>query len=237
MMYSIILIKYFILFMITKSLKINYRMPILTVLFFLISFLYIPKNLFSQENTFTLSGMVTELESGENIIGVPVALYKDTTEKRAVRGALSNKFGFYSIPKLEVGEYFMVVSGVGYETSTKKIIINSDSIINVKLNIQPTLAAEVVITADRISEPINRISTVEVKPDFIKTSTGFGTYGARLEDVKLMKETVGYDVKIKAAGGIKDLKTMLAMIEAGAKRIGTSSGISIMKEYQEYLNQ
>lgn len=77
----------------------------------------------------------------------------------------------------------------------------------------------------------------EVKPDFIKTSTGFGPYGARLEDVKLMKDTVGSSVKIKAAGGIKDLKTMLAMIEVGAKRIGTSSGISIIKEYQEYLNQ
>ena len=59
----------------------------------------------------------------------------------------------------------------------------------------------------------------EVKPDFIKTSTGFGTGGATVEDVKLMKSVVGDEVKVKAAGGIRDLKTALAMIEAGAEEI------------------
>ena len=71
----------------------------------------------------------------------------------------------------------------------------------------------------------------EVKPDFIKTSTGFGTGGATVEDVKLMKSVVGDDVKVKAAGGIKDLKTALAMIEAGAERLGTSAGVAIVEEY------
>lgn len=70
-----------------------------------------------------------------------------------------------------------------------------------------------------------------VKPDFIKTSTGFGTGGATLEDVKLMRAHTDPDVQIKAAGGVRDLETALAMIEAGATRIGTSSGVAIMESY------
>lgn len=73
----------------------------------------------------------------------------------------------------------------------------------------------------------------EVKPDFIKTSTGFGTGGATVEDVKLMKSVVGDEVKVKAAGGIRDLKTALAMIEAGAERLGTSAGVAIAEEYMK----
>ena len=73
----------------------------------------------------------------------------------------------------------------------------------------------------------------KVKPDFIKTSTGFVTGGATLEDVKLMKSVVKDEVKVKAAGGIRDLDTFLAMVEAGAERIGTSAGIEIMNEYDK----
>lgn len=72
----------------------------------------------------------------------------------------------------------------------------------------------------------------EVKPDFIKTSTGFGTGGATLEDVKLMVETVEGQVKVKAAGGIRDWKTCKAMIDAGAQRIGTSSSLKILEEFE-----
>lgn len=68
----------------------------------------------------------------------------------------------------------------------------------------------------------------KVEPDFIKTSTGFGTSGAKVEDVRLMKETVGPTVKVKAAGGIRNTDDFLAMIEAGAERIGTSAGVKII---------
>ncbi|MBT2732253.1 deoxyribose-phosphate aldolase [Carnobacterium sp. ISL-102] len=71
-----------------------------------------------------------------------------------------------------------------------------------------------------------------VKPNFVKTSTGFGTGGATIEDVRLMKETVGANVKVKAAGGIRDFATAKAMVEAGAERLGTSSGIQIINEYK-----
>ena len=70
----------------------------------------------------------------------------------------------------------------------------------------------------------------EVKPDFIKTSTGFGTGGATLEDVALMKKYVGNQVEVKAAGGIRDAETFIKMIQAGATRIGTSSGVKIIQE-------
>lgn len=73
----------------------------------------------------------------------------------------------------------------------------------------------------------------EVKPDFIKTSTGFGTSGATAEAVKLMKDTVGADVKVKAAGGIRSWETCKAMIDAGAERIGTSSTLKILQEFDE----
>lgn len=72
----------------------------------------------------------------------------------------------------------------------------------------------------------------KVKPDFVKTSTGFGTKGATVEDVKLMKSVVGDTVKVKAAGGIRDLDTALKMIDAGAERLGTSSGIKIIQEME-----
>ena len=64
--------------------------------------------------------------------------------------------------------------------------------------------------------------------EFIKTSTGFSTGGATVADVKLMRETVGPEMGVKAAGGVRDFATACAMIEAGANRIGTSSAAKIL---------
>lgn len=69
-----------------------------------------------------------------------------------------------------------------------------------------------------------------VKPDFVKTSTGFGTAGAKVEHVKLMKQYAGADVQVKAAGGIRSYEDAKAMIEAGATRLGTSAGIKIIED-------
>ena len=73
---------------------------------------------------------------------------------------------------------------------------------------------------------------LKVSPDFIKTSTGFGTGGATVEDVRLMKSVVGDAVKVKAAGGIRDFDTAMAMVEAGAERLGTSAGVELMKHFE-----
>ena len=70
---------------------------------------------------------------------------------------------------------------------------------------------------------------VEAGAHFVKTSTGFSKSGATLEDVKLLREEVGKDLGVKASGGIRDAVTALAMIEAGATRLGTSNGVAIVK--------
>ncbi|MCE1206422.1 MAG: deoxyribose-phosphate aldolase [Spirochaetia bacterium] len=67
---------------------------------------------------------------------------------------------------------------------------------------------------------------------FVKTSTGFGTGGATVEDIALMRKTVGSAMKVKASGGIRTLQDALAMLKAGADRIGASAGVSIVSEIE-----
>ncbi|WP_099468928.1 deoxyribose-phosphate aldolase [Konateibacter massiliensis] len=69
----------------------------------------------------------------------------------------------------------------------------------------------------------------KAEADFVKTSTGFSTGGATTADVKLMRETVGAEIGVKASGGIRDRKTAEAMAEAGANRLGTSATVDIIK--------
>ena len=71
---------------------------------------------------------------------------------------------------------------------------------------------------------------VKAEADFVKTSTGMSTSGAKVEDVKLMRTVVGPKVGVKAAGGIRTAKDTLAMIGAGANRIGASASVAIVKE-------
>lgn len=66
--------------------------------------------------------------------------------------------------------------------------------------------------------------------DFVKTSTGFSTGGATVEDIKLMRKTVGPTIGVKASGGVRDLDTSLKMIEAGATRIGASASVNIVND-------
>jgi deoxyribose-phosphate aldolase len=70
----------------------------------------------------------------------------------------------------------------------------------------------------------------EADADFVKTSTGFFGGKATVEDVRLMRQTVGKDMGVKAAAGIRTLEDALAMIEAGANRIGTSTAVAILEE-------
>ena len=74
--------------------------------------------------------------------------------------------------------------------------------------------------------------SVLAKADFVKTSTGFSTGGATVEDVKLMRSTVGPEMGVKASGGVRSLEDLTAMKEAGATRIGASSGVAIMNGLQ-----
>ncbi len=91
---------------------------------------------------------------------------------------------------------------------------------------------KVIIETCLLSES-EKISACELSRDagahFVKTSTGFSTGGATVEDVALMKKTVGGLLQVKASGGVRSYEDALAMIKAGATRIGTSSGVAILK--------
>lgn len=86
---------------------------------------------------------------------------------------------------------------------------------------------ETGLLTDEEKETASRLC-VEAGADYVKTSTGFGPGGATVEDIALMRKTVGEQVGVKASGGVRDREAALAMIEAGASRIGTSSGVSIV---------
>jgi len=107
--------------------------------------------------------------------------------------------------------------------------------IEAELSMAKVIASDVCLkvileTCYLTDEEIIKVCEIAMKHDidFIKTSTGFGTSGATLHHVKLMKATVGDAVKIKASGGIRDAVTAQQYIDAGASRIGTSSGIKIV---------
>jgi len=70
---------------------------------------------------------------------------------------------------------------------------------------------------------------VKAGADFVKTSTGFGTGGATVEDIRLMRQTVGPKLGVKASGGVRTAADMDAMVEAGATRIGTSGGVALVQ--------
>ena len=73
-------------------------------------------------------------------------------------------------------------------------------------------------------------AVLDAKADFVKTSTGFSVAGATVEDVKLMKSVVGTQALVKAAGGVRTYDDLIAMIEAGADRIGTSAGVQLLNK-------
>jgi deoxyribose-phosphate aldolase len=92
---------------------------------------------------------------------------------------------------------------------------------------------KVIIEAGVLTDPEKEKAARIVKAcgaDFVKTSTGFGYGGATVEDVKLLRKVVGEGFGVKASGGIRDYRNALELIQAGANRIGTSSGVKIVEE-------
>lgn len=101
----------------------------------------------------------------------------------------------------------------------------------IKEAISPTLLKVIIETCYLTDEEkINAcLAAKKAKADYVKTSTGFGTGGAKPEDVALMRKTVGPDMGVKASGGIHNLEEAKAMVEAGASRLGTSASIAIVE--------
>lgn len=97
------------------------------------------------------------------------------------------------------------------------------------------LVLKVIVETALLTEEEKRTAAeavVAAKADYVKTSTGFAGGGATVEDVKLLASVVEGKAKIKASGGIRDVETALAMIEAGADRLGTSSGVAIVEGWR-----
>lgn len=86
-------------------------------------------------------------------------------------------------------------------------------------------------SVDQVRKLVNVV--VESGADYIKTSTGFAASGATVEDVRLLAECASASIKVKAAGGIRDWPTCCAMLKAGASRVGTSSGVAILRQWRE----
>ncbi|MGB0897114.1 MAG: deoxyribose-phosphate aldolase [Flavobacteriaceae bacterium] len=106
----------------------------------------------------------------------------------------------------------------------------ADDISAVKAELPNKILKVILETCFLTDDEIRRASklALEAGADFIKTSTGFGTGGAKIEHVTLMKSVVNDAVKIKASGGIRDVETARAYINLGVSRLGTSSGIAIV---------
>ncbi len=88
-----------------------------------------------------------------------------------------------------------------------------------------------LLTEEEIKRAVEAV--LKSGAEFVKTSTGFSSRGASLDDIKIIKEIAGDSLKIKASGGIKTLRQVLEFLQAGASRIGTSSGVKIIEELEE----
>ncbi len=122
------------------------------------------------------------------------------------------KSGFYDKVEAEIREIVQQAKGGGTFARVKVILETC------------LLTAEEKKTACQLAQ--------RAGADFVKTSTGYGAHGATVEDVVLMRQVVGSDMGIKAAGGIKTLSQALAFIQAGANRIGASAGKTIMQQWE-----
>ncbi len=154
------------------------------------------------------------------VVGFPLGAMETTSKVQEARNCIQNGADeidmVLNVGLLKSGCYLEVLNEV---KAIKKAIGNK--ILKVILE-TCYLTKEEIIVASQIA--------INAQADFVKTSTGFGTNGAVLEDVKLMKEVVCDLAEIKASGGIRDYKTAIKFIEAGATRLGTSSGIAIVEQ-------
>ncbi|MGB9840990.1 deoxyribose-phosphate aldolase, partial [Thermovenabulum sp.] len=157
-------------------------------------------------------------------VGFPLgAVHKETkayeARKAVSQGALEVDM-VINLGLLKSGDYFEVREDI---EGVVKAVKQENKDAKVKVIIETCFLSESEkVTAAKLCQ--------EANADFVKTSTGFGTGGATVEDVKLLRMLVGNTMGVKASGGIRDLDTMLKMIEAGANRIGTSSGVAIIEE-------
>ena len=142
----------------------------------LLLFILFPLSLIS-EDKYSISGIVNDDTSKEAVISATVALYTDSiiNKDNFVKGAYSNKFGFYSLPNITNGTYYLAVSSVGYKLMLSKIIVTNDDFRrNVQLESISVMTQELTVTADRESSPTSSISSISISPSFVSKMPAFG---------------------------------------------------------------
>ncbi|CAH0121243.1 MULTISPECIES: deoxyribose-phosphate aldolase [unclassified Paenibacillus] len=152
------------------------------------------------------------------VIGFPLGASTPETKAYETANAIANG----------AGEVDMVLN-IGLLKSKRDDLAQEDIVAVVAAAKGKALVKVIIETSLLTDEEKVRACKLAVAAgaDFVKTSTGFSTGGATIEDVALMRRTVGPDMGVKASGGVRSRQDVLAMIEAGANRIGTSSGVAI----------
>ncbi|RUT30644.1 deoxyribose-phosphate aldolase [Paenibacillus zeisoli] len=154
------------------------------------------------------------------VIGFPLGA--NTSEVKAFEAANAIKNG--------AGEVDMVIN-IGALKDGDHTLVEQDIKAVVEAAAGKALVKVIIETSLLTDEEKVKASELAVRAgaDFVKTSTGFSSGGATPEDVALMRRTVGDQVGVKASGGVRSLEDMTKMVEAGATRIGASSGVKIME--------
>lgn len=132
-----------------------------------------------ESTTISVSGVISEGVSGESVIGAAVIVHRDSSRTSGgdIRGAISNKFGFYSIPGIAPGNYYITVRSIGYEAHRIPVTItaaSSSQRIDLQLNQKKLKRNEIVVEADRIPEQKTTVSTVEVSTELIQRLPALG---------------------------------------------------------------
>jgi outer membrane receptor for ferrienterochelin and colicin len=139
---------------------------------FILLLLYLLTNsIYSQDNQVIISGFIRDASSGEMLIGTNILLYKDslTLDNPAYRGASSNKHGFFAIPKISKGKYFLLVSNLGYKTKIEELLItiNSGTLgINLELIPENVELKEIIVRGEE--ETKSKISTIDIMPELLE---------------------------------------------------------------------
>lgn len=163
------------------------------------------------------------------VVGFPLGANTTETKSFETRNAIKNGAQeidmVMNIGAFKSGAYEIFKSDIkAVVDATKTAGVTSDIIVKVILETCYLDEEEIVKACE---------TAKDAGVDFVKTSTGFGSYGARVEDVSLMRKTVGRDVGVKASGGIKNFEDALNMLDAGANRIGASSGVEIVTDEED----
>lgn len=151
-------------------------------------------------------------------LGTSLPEIKSLEAVKAVEDGAEELDMVIDLSALKSRDYALVKRDIAAVVDVKRLC--PEAIVKVIIEI-PSLTEDEKITACRLAK--------EAHADFVKTATGLFAGGATVKDIKLMRETVGKNVGVKAAGGIRTYTDAMAMIEAGANRIGTSTAVQIIQ--------